>query len=106
MVPLKYLSNFWRTLEIALINCDINVILTWSANGFIIDNLVDNQVPKFALTDKKFYVPVMTLSAQDNGNPYFKEYYRIIAKDLNKQQALDVDSKAIHQVNSRKSRLI
>ena len=54
MVSLKYLSNFWRTLEIPLINCDITVILTWSANGFIIDNLVDNQVPKFALTDKSF----------------------------------------------------
>ena len=56
-MSLKYLSSFWRTLEIPLINCDITVILTWSArsaNGFIIDNLVDNQVPKFALTDKSF----------------------------------------------------
>ena len=30
MVPLKYLSNFWRNLENPLINCEINVILTWS----------------------------------------------------------------------------
>ena len=29
-VPLKYLSNFWRTLEMSLINCEINLILTWS----------------------------------------------------------------------------
>ena len=29
MVPLKYLSNFWRTLEMRLINCEVNVILTW-----------------------------------------------------------------------------
>ena len=29
-VPLKYLSNFWRTLEMLLINCEINLILTWS----------------------------------------------------------------------------
>ena len=29
IVPLKYLSNFWRTLEMSLINCEINVILTW-----------------------------------------------------------------------------
>ena len=65
-MSLKYLSSFWRTLEIPLINCDITVILTWSANGFIIDNLVDNQVPKFALTEKKFYVPVVILSTQDN----------------------------------------
>ena len=30
LVPLKYLSNFWRTLEIALINCEVNLILPWS----------------------------------------------------------------------------
>ena len=30
MVPLKYLSNFWRTLEVPLINCEVNLILTWS----------------------------------------------------------------------------
>ena len=29
MVPLKYLSNFWRTLELPLINCEVNLILTW-----------------------------------------------------------------------------
>ena len=29
---LKYLSNFWRTLERPLINCEVNLILTWSAN--------------------------------------------------------------------------
>ena len=29
-VPLKYLSNFWRTLEMPLINCEVNLILTWS----------------------------------------------------------------------------
>ena len=30
IVPLKYLSNFWRTLEMTLINCEVNLILTWS----------------------------------------------------------------------------
>ena len=34
-VPLKYLSNFWRTLEIPLINCEINLILTWSEDYVI-----------------------------------------------------------------------
>ena len=29
MVPLKYLSNFWRTLEIPLINCEVSLILAW-----------------------------------------------------------------------------
>ena len=35
MVPLKYLSNFWRTLEMPLINCEIELILTWSKNCVI-----------------------------------------------------------------------
>ena len=35
MVPLKYLSNFWRTLEMHLINCEINLILYWSSNSVI-----------------------------------------------------------------------
>ena len=35
MVPLKYLSNFWRTLEIPLINCEVDLILTWSSTCVI-----------------------------------------------------------------------
>ena len=66
MVPLKYLRNFWRTLEIPLVNCEINLILTCSANSFIISNSINNQVPKFTITDTKLYVPVVTLSTQDN----------------------------------------
>ena len=66
MVPLKYLSSFKRTLEIPLINCEINLILTWSANCFIIANAIDGQITTFAITDTKLYVPVLTLSTQDN----------------------------------------
>ena len=65
-VPLKYLSNFWRTLEMRLINCKINLILTWSATCFIIDAPITNQLPIFTITDTKLYVPVETLSTQDN----------------------------------------
>ena len=65
MVPLKYLSNFWKALEMSLINCEINLILTWSANCFIIDAPVNNQVPTFTLTDAKLFVPAVTLSTQD-----------------------------------------
>ena len=32
VVPIKYLSNFWRTLDMALINCEVSLILTWSEN--------------------------------------------------------------------------
>ena len=48
------------------INCEINLILTWSANCFIIDATIQNQVPTFTITDTKFYVLAVTLSAQDN----------------------------------------
>ena len=66
MVPLKYLSNFWRTLEMPLINCEVNLILTWSADCVIIYTNVANQVPTFTITETNLYVPVFTLSTQDN----------------------------------------
>ena len=68
MVPLKYLSNFWRTLEMPLINCEVNLILTWSADCVIIYTNVANQIPTFAITEANLYVPVVTLSTQDNAN--------------------------------------
>ena len=66
MVPSRYLSNLWRTLEMSLINCEISVILTWSESCLIINAPVDNQVTIFAITDMKLYVPVATLWTQDN----------------------------------------
>ena len=61
MVPLKYLSNFWRTLEMPLINCEIELILDWSANCVIISTNNANQVPTFTITETNLYVPVVTL---------------------------------------------
>ena len=66
MVPLKYLSNFWRTLEIPLINCEVNLILTWSSTCVLIATSVQNQNATFAITDTKLCVPVVTLSTQEN----------------------------------------
>ena len=66
MVLLKYLSNFWRTLEMTLINCEVNLILTWSENCVIFSTNVANQNVTFAITETKLYVPVLTLSIQDN----------------------------------------
>ena len=60
-ISLKYLSNFWRTLEMSLINCEINLILTWSMNCFIVDKSLNNQASTFTITDTKLYVPVVTL---------------------------------------------
>ena len=64
MVPSKYLNNFWKTLEIPLINCQINLFLTWSANVFTTDLHINNQGPTFTITDTKRYVP--SLSTHDN----------------------------------------
>ena len=63
MVTLKYLSNFWRTLEIPLINCEVNLILKWSSTYVITDS---NGAETFAITDTKLYVPVVALSTQEN----------------------------------------
>ena len=66
MVPLKYLSNFWRTLKIPLISCKTKLILTWSASCFVASLTAANQVTTFAVTDTRLYVPVVTLSADNN----------------------------------------
>ena len=70
MVPLKCLSNFWRNLEMPLINCEINIFATWSEKSIILTgdyaNNVDNK-PQFEVTDKKLYVPIVTLPTPDNG---------------------------------------
>ena len=63
MVPLKYLSNIWRTLEMPLINCEVNLILTWSSICVITNS---TGAEKFAITDTRLYVPVVTLSTQEN----------------------------------------
>ena len=64
MVPLKYLSNLLRTLKMALINFEINHILTWSANC-VVSNAALNQATAFAITDSKLHGPVVTLLTQD-----------------------------------------
>ena len=66
MLPLNYLSNFWRTLKMPLINCKFNLMLTWSVNCFLVAWTATNQVLKFEITDTKLFVPVVTLSTQDN----------------------------------------
>ena len=56
MAPFKNLSNFWITLEMPLINCEVYLMLTWSANCVIVSTDVANQIATFAITDKKLYV--------------------------------------------------
>ena len=49
-----------------LISCEIELILTWSRNSVIIGTGVVNQIPAFTITETNLYVPVVTLSTQDN----------------------------------------
>ena len=51
-VSLKYVSNFWRTLQMPLINCEVALILNWSAHCVIIYTDVNDQVPTFTITKK------------------------------------------------------
>ena len=66
IVPVKYLSNFWRTLEKLLINCEVNLILTWSENCVIVYTNVSNQNTTFTIDKITLFVPVVTLSTQNN----------------------------------------
>ena len=53
IVPLKYLDNFWRTLEMPLINCEVNLILTWSKDFVITNSTGEGKLSK---TDTEFIV--------------------------------------------------
>ena len=76
VIPLKYLNNFWRSLNISLINCEIELILTWSKNCVLADMTTRNAQgdnpaivapsgAKFKKTDTKVYVPVVILSKKN-----------------------------------------
>ena len=82
-MPLKYLSNFWRTLNMPLINCEINLILTWSENCVLTSKATRDAVPAqggnpavaavnnpanatIKITEVKLYVPIVTLSTKND----------------------------------------
>ena len=81
VAPLKHLSSFWRSLNIPLINCDLELILAWYKYCVLIDKLTRNadyganphvseinnpENAIFQITDTKLYVPVITLSKEDD----------------------------------------
>ena len=63
VVPLKYLSNFFTSLEMPLINCRIKLNLTWKKECVL---STDDGNAVFIINDTKMYVPVVTLSKEDN----------------------------------------
>ena len=72
-VPLKDFSNFWRSLEMPLINCKIELSLKWIENCVLTSaaiganaNATGADSATFKITDAKLYVPIVTLSAEDN----------------------------------------
>ena len=93
IVPLKHLSNFWKTLDIPLINCEISLVLTWSENCVltskttrtgnyendpVVCRIDDPADAIFKITDTRLYAPVATLSTDDDNkileqlNSWFK----------------------------------
>ena len=72
MVPLKYSTNFWRTLEMSLINFEVNLILTQSVDCVLLYTNNANQVLRFTITETNLYVPVVTLSTHDNAKIFSK----------------------------------
>ena len=83
VVPLKFLSNFWRTLDMPLINCKVFLTFNWSKNCVIRSKTYRKAIPvegdnpavtginnptnaTFKITNAKLHVPVVTLSTQDD----------------------------------------
>ena len=76
-VPLKYASNFWRSLEMQLINCKVELKIKWTkycvlpapgndnVNGNVNDDVSGNNII-FTIKNTNLYVPVVTLSAREN----------------------------------------
>ena len=82
-----------------LINCEVNLILTWSSTCVLISTVIPNQNPTFVITDIKLYVPVVTLSTQEN-TKFFQQlksgFKRVINwnKYLSKTRVISTKSKS------------
>ena len=93
-IPLKYLSNFWRSLEMPLINCKIELSLIRYENCILSSS---GTAATFAITDTKLYVPIVTLKTEDNAKlskllsegfkrPIYWNEYKIIFKNYNENE--------------------
>ena len=97
-IPLKYLGNFWKSLDIPLISCEITLILSWYKKCALVGRALRNAPnpqpnppiaainsstsARFEITDYKLYVPVVTLSAENDNNllELLKSGFRITIK--------------------------
>ena len=93
VIPEKYLSKFWRSLNIPLVNCEVELILTWSRNCVLADMTTRNvqdgnpaivapSAAKFKITDTKLYVPVVILSKENDTKllEHLKSGFKITTK--------------------------
>ena len=85
MVPLKNLSNFWRSLEMSLINSEINLIRTWSKSCAIVSITAANQETTFAEIHKQINkLFVLWFANGDDRTVYIKRYFPTVEiKDYN-----------------------
>ena len=65
-IPLKYLRNFRRSLDLPLINSEVERDLLWAKDFVLIEHLNNITCVDFKITSTKLYVPVITLSVYDN----------------------------------------
>ena len=93
-IPLKYLGNFWRSLDIPLINCEITLTLSWYKECVLVGRAFRGPPPaaadrinsptdaEFEISDCKLYVPVVTLTAENDNKllEQFKPGFRITIK--------------------------
>ena len=106
-IPLKYSSNFWRSLEMPLINCKVELSLKWHENCILSSA---GTAATFKITDAKFYVPVVTLTAEDNTKlskllsegfkrPIYWNKYKIIFKNYNNEHIRERRDASFQGVN-------
>ena len=97
LVLLKYLSNFWRSLQMLLINCKVYFELYWIDDCILSSN---GDSAKFEITDAKLHVPIVTLSTKDSANltkqlnegfkrsAYWNSYQTKLAKVIEKRKPI------------------
>ena len=94
VVPLKYLSNFFRSLEMPLINCKIKLNLIWKKECVL---STDDGNAVFIINDTKLHVPVVTLSKEDNKDfieQQNKKFQRSIYWNEHKTKEINEDADA------------
>ena len=108
-VPLKYLCNFWRSLEMSLINCKVEFSLGWYEEYILSTSGIAGA---FTITDAKLYVPIVTLKTESNTKlskllnegfkrPIYWNKYKVIFRNYNDEyirQRIDASSQGVNKL--------